>query len=393
MPQALVSIQIALCLATLVAAGLLGRSLANLKLLDIGFERANLAYATVNPTQAGYQRDRIASYSERLRHTLAAVPGVLQVSTTQVRPLSGNGNQFRAFIPGHSYRVEKGVVNTSQAVNENMVGAGLFETLGIPLLGGRTFRPADFQPHADVAIVDELFAHNFFPGENPLGRRFGFSKEQASQYQIVGVVRPSSYNTLRGALRSTVYLPLTPDNMKGQIHFAIRAAMDSGLLVASVRKAVASVDPNVPLIEFHTQTGLIDRILRTERLLGFLSGALSAVALTLAAIGLGGLLAYAVARRTNEIGVRMALGAAPRDVIIMILRDSIRMVAAGIVLGLPGCWAIAKLLQTTLFGLQPLDPKTGVFALLALAAVALLAGSIPANRAARIDPMNALREE
>jgi predicted permease len=274
-----------------------------------------------------------------------------------------------------------------------MVGTGFFETLGIPLVAGRTFGPADLQPHADTAVVDELFVRNFFQGDNPLGRRFGLRIDQPGQFQIVGVVRASSYNTLRGEVRPTVYQPLTPGDMRGQIHFAIRSAMDSSGLAASVRKAVASVDPNVPLIEFHTQTGLIDRLLRTERLLGFLSGAFSMVALSLAAIGLGGLLAYAVARRTNEIGVRMALGAAPRDVIAMVLRDSIWMVAAGIAIGLPGAWAIAKLLTTTLFGLQPLDSKTGAFALLALAAVALLAGLIPANRAAHIDPMNALREE
>ena len=174
---------------------------------------------------------------------------------------------------------------------------------------------------------------------------------------------------------------------------ALCARKDSARLAEAVRKAVASVDPAVPLTEFHTQTGLIDRLLRTERLLGFVSGAFGLVALTLAAIGLGGLLAYAVARRTNEIGVRMALGAAAGDVIRMVLRDSLWMVGAGILIGLPCAYAIGRVLKTALFRLEPLDPRTAALSFFALLAVAIVAAWVPARRAARIDPMTALREE
>jgi ABC-type antimicrobial peptide transport system permease subunit len=156
---------------------------------------------------------------------------------------------------------------------------------------------------------------------------------------------------------------------------------------------MAAVDPAVPLTEFHTQTALIDRMLRTERLLGFVSGAFGLVALALAAIGLGGLLAYAVARRTNEIGVRMALGAAAGDVIRMVLRDSLWMVGFGILIGLPGTYFIGKILKTALFRLEPLDSGTTALSFVALLAVALIAAWVPARRAARIDPMAALREE
>jgi len=393
LPRALVSIQIALCLTTLMAAGILGRSLANLKLVDIGFERTNLAYASVNPTQAGYQADRIVTYVDRVRQALARVPGVLRVTTVQVRPLSGNGNMSRAFLPGKSYRVEKGILSGAQAVNRNEVGADYFETLGIPVLAGSTFGRTDLQPGANRVVVDELFASHFFPGENPIGRRFGFNANDSTRFQIIGVVRTSSYNSLRGEMRPTAYEPFNREDMTGAIHFAIRSVMDSSRLAEPVRQALAAVDPNVPLVEFHTQTGLIDRLLRTERLLGFLSAALSAVALTLAAVGLGGLLAYAVARRTNEIGVRMALGASPTDVIRMVLSDSLRMAGAGILIGLPCCWATARMLETFLFGLHPFDPRTGALALLALGVVALVAGWIPARRAALIQPMYALREE
>jgi ABC-type antimicrobial peptide transport system permease subunit len=177
------------------------------------------------------------------------------------------------------------------------------------------------------------------------------------------------------------------------MHFAIRSTLDSGRLAEAVRRAVASVDPAVPLQEFQTQTGLIDRLLRTERLLAFVSGAFGLVALTLAAIGIGGLLGYAVARRTNEIGVRMAVGAAGGDVIRMILRDSLGMVGAGILIGLPCAYATGRVLKTALFRLEPLDPRTAALSLFALVAIALLAAWVPARRAARIDPMIALREE
>lgn len=211
-----------------------------------------------------------------------------------------------------------------------------------------------------------------------------------NRYEIVGVVGNSRYNSLRNDAVPTFYQPYLPG---GTIHFAIRTSIDSGRLAEAVRKAVASVDPAVPLTEFHTQTGLIDRHLRTERLLGFVSGAFGLVALTLAAIGLGGLLAYAVARRTNEIGVRMALGAAAGDVIRMVLRDSLGMVGTGILIGLPCAYAVARVLKTALFRLEPLDPRTAALSVFALLAVAFVAAWVPARRAARIDPMTALREE
>ena len=393
LPRLLVSIQIALCLTALVAGGLLGRSLKNLKWMDVGFDRENLAYASMNPWQAGYSAERVGPYVDRVREELARLPGVLRVSPLQVRLLSGSGNISRVSIPGRSFRIEKGVVTPAEAASRNSVGDGFFETLHIPLVAGRTIERRDIRPNAEAVVVDELFTRRFFPNENPLGRRFGFNTKENNRYEIVGVVRDSRYNSLRSEALPAVYEPFLPRDLRGPIHFAIRTTMDSVRLAEAVRKAVASVDPAVPLTEFYTQTALIDRLLRTERLLGFMSGAFSLVALTLAAIGLGGLLAYAVARRTNEIGVRMALGAAAGDVIRMVLRDSLWMVGAGILIGLPCAYAIGRILKTALFRLEPLDPPTAALSFLALLAVALLAAWIPARRAARIDPMTALREE
>ena len=383
LPRILVSIQIALCLTALVAAGLLGRSLENLKWTDIGFDRENLAYASVSPSQARYSAERVRPYLDRAREELARLPGVLRVSPVSTRLLSGGGTNGRVNIPGRPW-------GDANRADFNTVGDGYFDILRIPLVAGRVIERRDMQPNAEAVVVDQLFARRFFPNENPVGRRFGLDPKDSNRYEIVGVVGATRYNRLRGDAVPTVYRPYHPG---GTIHFAIRSTMDSGRLAEAVRKAVASVDPAVPLIEFHTQTALIDRLLRTERLLGFVSGAFGVVALALAAIGLGGLLAYAVARRTNEIGVRMALGAAAGDVIRMVLRDSIWMVGVGILIGLPCSYAIGQVLKTALFQLEPLDPRTAAVSFFALVAVALVAAWIPARRASRIDPMTALREE
>jgi len=396
LPRLLVSIQIALCLTALVSAGLLIRSLENLKWMDVGFDRENLAYASVNPWQAGYSIERVGLYVDRVREALARLPGIVGVSTVQVRLLSGNGNISRINVPGRASPIERGIVNPADRVSRNRVGEGFFDTMRIPLVGGRAIERRDIRPNADApipVIVDELFTRRFFPNVSPLGRRFGLDPRDNNRYEIVGVVRDTRYNSLRSDPYPTVYEPYVPGDLSGPVHFAIRATIDSSRLTEAIRKAVASVDPAVPLTEFHTQTALIDRLLRTERLLGFISGAFGVVALTLAAIGLGGLLAYAVARRTNEIGIRMALGAASRQVIGMVLQDSLWMVGTGIVIGLPCAYAIGRILRTALFRLEPLDPRTAAFSFLVLLMTALLAAWLPARRAARIDPMTALREE
>jgi predicted permease len=386
LPRLLVSIQIALCLTALVAAGLLGRSLENLKWSDVGFDRENLAYASVNPWQARYEPARVGPYIDRVRDAIARIPGVLRVSALEVRLLSGNGNAMRGSFPGRPTRDDNRFVI-------NSVGDGAFETMGIPLVAGRDFDARDVNSSPHTVVVDEVFARRFFPNDNPVGRRFGTSDTDNTRLEIVGVVRDSRYNSLRNDPTPAVYFPFVPATNRGQTHFAIRASIDSGRLAEAVRKAVASVDPAVPMTEFHTQTALIDRLLRTERLLGFLSGAFGAIALALAAIGLGALLAYAVARRTNEIGVRMALGAAKRDVVQLVVGDSLWMVGMGLLLGVPAAYATGQILKTTLYRLNPLDPLTAAASLGALLATALVAAWIPARRAACIDPITALREE
>jgi macrolide transport system ATP-binding/permease protein len=408
MPRVLVSVQIALSLSALVAAGLLSRSLHNLRTTDVGFAYEHLAYATVIPARAGYTSDRIEPYAARVRDELRRLPGVTHVSEVQTRLLSGGGNHGSIHVPGRPYR--RGV-----GAHMNRVGEDFFATIGIPLLTGRLLTAKDLPPAdvqapvispgsaqpgnmqrsggaqaAEAVVVDELFVKQFFPNEQPLGRRFGIGPNDSSRYEIVGVVASSRYNSLRAELAASFYQAYRPG---GTVHFAIRTSGAPASLAAAVRTLVAGIDPAVPLTEFHTQAALIDRLLRTERLLGFLSAAFGAIALTLAVVGLTGLLAYAVVRRTNEIGVRMALGARPDDVTRMVLRDALWMLAAGMLLGVPCAYALAKTMSSELFNLQPLDPATLALALATLLIATCIAAWLPAARAARIDPVSALRQE
>lgn len=393
LPRLLAVVQIALCLIALVSAGLLGRSLTKLQWTDIGYERENLAYASVNPSQAGYSAGRVHQYLERVREELERIPGVTSVSTTEVRLLSGNGNVARASLPGRPMQVRRGEIDMEYAVSLNKVGSGFFETMGIPLIEGRSIQRQDLRPDADAIVVDERFAARFFPGQSAIGRRFGLTLENNAQYEIVGVVQNTPYNSLRDTPLPALYQPYHSGAQKGPVHFVIRAGIPSDRLAESARRAIAAADAGVPVTEFHTQNSLIDRLLRTERLLGFVSAAFGAIALTIAAIGIGGVLAYTVARRRSEIGLRVALGASRGEISRMVLRDCFRMLALGTLIGLPGAWAAGQFLRTTLFHMQPMDPLTTGLSFIALLSIAGLAAWIPARRAASIDPMTALREE
>ncbi|HJY06098.1 MAG TPA: FtsX-like permease family protein, partial [Bryobacteraceae bacterium] len=374
LPRALVSFQIALCLTILVAAGLLGRSLLNLKRADIGFNRNNLVYVSVNPWRTGARAEQVSSYVDRIRMALKVIPGIQRVAVIEVRPLSGAMSTMSVNIPGRPYRQDG-----ADSALFNNVSDELFETLGIPVMMGRTFSSRDMQPTSKAVIVDDLFARKYFPNENPLGRQFGSGPKPAEYYQIVGVVKNSRYHNLRSKKQPTMYRPFVAGQSVGSnVNFAIRAGIDSRQLGSAIRRAAASVDPAVPVIEIQTQTSLIDKILLMDRLLGILSSTFGIVALVLSAVGLAGLLAYAVARRRNEIGIRMALGASSRDIVRLVLQDSLWLVGMGILVGAPSAFALGQVLKGSLFGLQPADPVTLGFSFALLAIVAAFAAWLPA---------------
>lgn len=393
-PGMLVSAQFALCLGALVAAGLLGGTLQRLTQIDLGFEPNNLVYATVNPWLNGYSAERVESYTRDVQRRLEELPGVTAVSRLQVRPLEGGGNFAPANISGRSPRTNTSGPDPASFTMSNYVGPGIFETLGIPIQAGRAPTRLD----GDGVVVDERFAERFFDGQDALGRRFGIgAPSNDDNYEIVGIARDTVSWRLRGESLPTVYVPDAAVQSTVQstdaIHFAVRTALDPEQLLESIRTAVSSVDESVPVTQMRTQAELLDRLLRTERLLAFLSAGFSLIAILLAGIGLAGLLAYSVARRTNEIGLRMALGAGPDRVVRMVMRASMRMVVPGLVIGIPLAYAIAKLLESSLYELAPSDPATMAASVLVLLAISIVASLLPARRAANTAPMAALREE
>jgi macrolide transport system ATP-binding/permease protein len=390
LPRVLVVVQIALCLTVLVAAGLLGRTLANLKGIDIGFERHHIVYVSASPFHAGYQEAQVRPYADRLRDALAAVPGVTRAGFIMQPPLQGGTSTRSAHALGGT--APGGAPSTGVQVHH--AGDGLIEALGLRLIAGRTIEPRDLRGGPAVIVVDEPFARKLFPGENPIGRRVSFNEKDTDVREIVGVVSASRYDSLRRVPMPMIYQPWQPGQSLGSdVILALRTSVDPRAVFDSLRSAAASVDPNVPLDRIVTQDGFIDGLLRTERLLSALSNGFGAVALLLAGVGLAGLLVYSVSRRTNEIGIRIALGAAPTEVARMVLRDSLWLVIAGILLGLPCAYGIAQLLRSILFDLKPADPASGAGALVLLITVAALAAWLPARRAARIDPIAALRED
>jgi predicted permease len=405
LPKLLVSVQFALSFTALVAAGLLGRSMGNLYATDLGFDGEQLSFATIHPSQAGYQLATIGSYRQRLQREIEAIPGVLAVAQLVTRPLEAETPLLVSIdVPdGPPTQLADGMKNPAALAYASAGGPGFIDVLGVHLVAGRTLEPHEgcalgqrsgvpAAPSAPCPVViDQRFADVFFPGKTAVGQ---FFKSAGRSYQVVGLVANARVGSLRSEARPTMYQQLDLSAMSVPAdHLAIRAKIDSGALAIAVREAVARIDPSVPLAEFHTQSGLVDRQLRTERLLALVSGAFSLAALALAAVGLAGLLGYAVARRTNEIGIRMALGATGTQVRHMVLGDSIRMVGAGILVGVPASWAVGRFLKSRLFGLEPMDPTTALLALLALIVIAGVAALLPARRAARVSPLTALREE
>ena len=326
LPRLLVSMQMALCLAALVAAGLLGRTLDNLEHSDVGFEREHLAYASMSPARAGYAAEQIGPYVDRVREQLIRLPGVLHVSPVQTQIALGRWQQRPPQLPGAA-------LGRHASREPESSGRRLFDTLRIPLLSGRTLDRHDMRPDADAVVVDDTFAPVPSRTRIPLGRRFGLDPTTNQRYQIVGVVGKSLYNSLRTDASPTIYQPYRP----GRRRFILRSARRPSPPASPTlfeRRWLPS-NPRVPLTEFHTQRGLIRRLLRTETLLSVMSNAFGWVALAVAAIGLGGLLIYAVARRTSEIGVPARTR---RDRLRCHSNggtDSLGMVVTGMLLGLP----------------------------------------------------------
>jgi predicted permease len=387
--KGLVVAQVALSLLLLIGAGLFSRSLMNLRGLDPGFEPERLFAFEVDPARSGQDFTRRVATLGRIQEELRALPGVASVSGADVALMTGSAFGSTLRIPGHEAREGQ---NTNSYFNS--LAPGFFETLGIPLLAGRDVAATDMLGAPKVAVVNEVFARDFFEGENPVGRRFG-RRGDPFEYEIVGLVRDGDgkATSLRDEPRRYVYVPYMQDDEVGGLTYYVRSSVQPDSFGAQLRAAVARVDATLPVTGLKTMRAQIGESLYVERMVAALSVAFGLVATLLAAIGLYGVMSHAVVQRTREIGLRVALGADRRAVLALVLREVAILAALGVAIGLPGGYGLGKVIESQLFGLTAQDPLTFGVATAALLATALLAGLVPAARAARIDPMTALRYE
>ncbi|MGH9776308.1 MAG: ADOP family duplicated permease [Candidatus Acidiferrales bacterium] len=389
--QWIVATQVALSLILLIGTGLFIGSFRKLLTLDPGFDRSNvlLVNTDVHNTNSS-PAARLAIYGQLLER-LKAIPGVVSVSQNWFTPFSNY--QWNQEISVEGYTPPPGV---EPVVYFNWMTAGYFATLRTPFLAGRDFDGGDTAASPPVAVVNETMAREFFPNANPIGKYFLISESNIASkkpLQIIGLVRDSKYDSLREAVLPFAYVPLSQiTEVREESTFEIRTPMSSSSLIPAVRDAMRSVSKAASL-RFVTLSEQVDDSLNQERLLAMLSGFFGGLALLLTAIGLYGVMAYVVTRRQKEIGIRMALGAQPASILRLVMRNVTALLFAGIVAGLLGAWWTTRFVQQLLFELAPRDVRTIALAVILLAAVALLAGYLPARRAARLDPMRILREE
>jgi predicted permease len=324
---------------------------------------------------------------QQLTERIAALPGVRAVSSSRDPLLAGSYSGAEIAVPGYTPSADEELkVRTAQ------VAPGFLATLEIPLLLGREFTSQDNQSAPKVAVVSQALAQRFFAQQAPLGQRFTLGGQEL---QIVGVARDAKYGGIREAIVPVVYLPYLQSQFgpPAELSFTVRTLGDPAAATAMLRQAVHSVERKLPLFEVRTQTELIARSFARQRLFATLSSFFGLLALALVSIGLYGVMSYTVARRTHEIGIRMALGAQRGAVLRLILRETLLLVVAGLLIGLAAALWAARLIASLLFGLAATDPLTIALAALLLVAVAVLAGWLPARRAARVDPLLALRHE
>ncbi|MGA3323377.1 MAG: ABC transporter permease [Terriglobia bacterium] len=387
--QAVVAFQISLCLVLLVGASLLLRTLRNLETVDLGLNAKGLLVFGITPPQVLRTNGEVLRFYHSLMDRLRALPGVESATLMENRIGSGWSNNTGAYVDGASPGSD-----TSSSMRCNAVGPDYFHVLGTPILLGRDFTDADSAAAPKVVIINRTFAQRYLAGREPLGHHVAFDRgSKTDQYTIVGVVQDSKYTGVEEKARPMAFFPYTQIAGTATMHIELRTEGNPMALLPVVRRTVHEFGPDLPLLEPMTQQEQFDRSFTDERLSARLAMSFGLLATLLVATGLYGTLSYRVSRRTAEIGVRMALGAQRRQVLGMILRESLAVSVAGLLLGLPLAVAGARVLRSMLFGLGPGDPLAFAGAVLGLAMVVLAASLIPARRATKVDPMVALRYE
>jgi predicted permease len=393
--KSMVVLQVSVSVLLLIGAGLLVRTLQNLRHVDTGFNVNNLLLFSVNPNLIGYKEEKLSTLYKQIFARLESVPGVQSVTFSRHALLAQGATSSSVFLAGivgaNGRMVSQGDVYIHQ-VRENFL-----EAMGIPLLTGRTLSAQDDARTPQVAVVNQTFARMYFHNENPVGKRFSYDDEKPDEIEIIGLARDAKYTSQRDETQPTVYQSWaqTIQGM-GYATFEVRTTGDPGSLVGPIRGALREVDSNLPLTNIKTQLEQADETLAMERMFAKLLTLFGLVAQLLAAIGLYGVMAYSVSQRTQEIGIRMALGANRFKVLRMILKQGMVLTTIGIAVGLGAAYVLTKYLESLtsmLFGVKPRDPWTFVVIAALLTAVALIASLVPARRATKVDPLVALRCE
>ena len=386
--KSIVAFQIALSTLLVVGAGLFVRTLIKLNSVDVGFKADQLVLFEISPPALRYAGSKNVQLHQQLEQRFRALPGVDRVAPGSLPYISESmGNTD--FLP------EGEPVNPKQrtAEFENNVGVDFFPTLGIPILAGRGFGPQDTSTSPKVGIINQSLARKRFPNDNPVGKRFKYDTDKSDWIQIVGICADTQYSNLRTDRPPQFFLPYVQQADAGTLVYQVRTQMQPATLFPELRRVVQSVDRDLPIIDYRTQREQINATMKMERAFAALTAGFGVLALALACVGIFGIMAYSVAQRTNEIGIRLALGAQPGQVRSMILRESTGLTISGIVVGVVAALGLTRLVKSMLYGVTPNDPATLVAGVALLLAVALAATWIPARRAAGVQPMEALRHE
>ncbi len=389
--KALLVVQVAISLVLLVGAGLFLRTLNNLRHVDVGFNPQNLVLFRVNPALNRYDEKRMVALYRDMLDRLGSVPGLRGAAMSQPALLSGSVNSTGIFVQGRTYPPGR-PQGDGNSINRLVISPNFFDVMGIPIVLGRPLTNRDDAMAPKVVVINESAARKYFPNQNPIGQHFGSSPETTGQLEIVGVLRDAKYDSVRDAAPPTMYVPY-PQTRLGNAVFELRTAGAPAGVMGSVRDVIRQIDPNLPITDVSTQIEQVEKRFAQEKLFAQAYTLFGGLALLLASIGLFGLMSYNVSRRTNEIGIRMALGAQRQDVLRLVMGESMLLVAIGVVTGLGIAIAASRLVATLLFGLPPTDPLAIATAMGVMIAVSSLAGYLPARRASRVDPMVALHYE
>jgi predicted permease len=384
--KVLVVVQVALSLVLLIGAGLFLRSLSNLRDIDPGFRSDHLMSFSINPSLNGYDAPRSVSLFDQLIANVKAQPGVSATGISDTPLLTGDDQLSSIEVPGREPR------ETDETPNLDLVSPGFFHALGMVLLQGREFTEADARDLPPVAIVNDTFARAYFDNENALGMRFNFTGDK-TQIEIIGIVKTGKYADLREKKQGFVFCPYGQRYKNGAVTFYVRSNQKPDSLTAALRQVVGKQDANLPIFDLKTMEQQIDESVFADRIVSGLSAVLGLLATALASVGLYGVLSYSVSRRTSEIGIRVALGANQSMVLGLVLREGIALIAFGVLCGSAAAFAISRLIGKLLYQVSPTDPLAFLGFSGVMVIVSLFAIYIPARRAARLDPVVALRSQ